>query len=430
VERGELRLVAETTPAELDSCRQLLPALVDQFQIIRIPEFSPVDGRTVLDELLKQGARNQKLAVEDGLAGLIYRLFKRFQPYAAFPGRNAAFVRHLLDDLARNQQKQLTQREVLARFQRETGLPEVLLRDDLPLPHETVLQQFRSEVLGQEAACQAAAGVVTALKSGLNDPQRPLGVLLFCGPTGVGKTEMAKALSRFVFGAGSVKDRLVRLDMSEYAGYGAAQRLFQNADGELSEFIQRIRRQPFVVVLFDEIEKAAPEVLDALLGVLDEGRLTDRFGRTTTFRSAVIVMTSNVGADRAATMGFDSSAQPAFERIAMDTFRPEFFNRIDSVITFRPLSHETILALARRELEAITGREGFSKNRLQLEWTSAVEEHLASAGYDARYGARPLHRAVEKLVIAPLAKWLLANPETRDRAIRLEMSGSEIKVSC
>ncbi|WP_254508671.1 AAA family ATPase [Anatilimnocola floriformis] len=422
VERGELRLVAETTPAELDACRQLLPGLVDQFQVIHIPEFSPTDGRALLDELLRTGARHQKLELDEGLAGLVYRLFKRFQPYAAFPGRSAAFVRHLLDDSAKEQRTKLTQHHVLARFQRDTGLPEVLLRDDLPLPHEEVLTRFRGEVLGQEAACAAAAGVVTALKSGLNDPNRPLGVLLLCGPTGVGKTEMAKALSRFIFGAGNMKDRLVRLDMSEYAGYGAAQRLFQNADGQLSEFIQRIRRQPFVVVLFDEIEKAAPEVLDALLGVLDEGRLTDRFGRTTTFRSAVIVMTSNIGAERSAAVGFDSTVQPAFERIAMGTFRPEFYNRIDSVIAFQPLSRETIRSLARRELAAIAQREGLAKNDLRLEWSDSLVDHLAAAGYDARYGARPLHRAVEQLIIAPLAKWLLANPTARERIVHVDLA--------
>ena len=425
VERGELRLIAETTPAELDSCRQLLPGLVDQFQIIHIPEFTPADGRALLDELLQQGARNQKLELEDGLAGLVYRLFKRFQPYAAFPGRSAAFVRNLLDDAKKEQRTKITQQHVLARFQRDTGLPEVLLRDDLPLPHEEVLTRFRGEVLGQEAACSAAANVVTALKSGLNDPNRPLGVLLFCGPTGVGKTEMAKALSRFIFGAGNMKDRLVRLDMSEYASYGAAQRLFQNADGQLSDFIQRVRRQPFVVVLFDEIEKAAPEVLDALLGVLDEGRLTDRYGRTTTFRSGVIVVTSNIGAERNALLGFDSTAQPAFERIAMGTFRPEFFNRIDSVITFQPLSRETIRSLARRELAAIAQREGLAKNNLRLEWSDPLVDHLAAAGYDARYGARPLHRAVERLIVAPLAKWLLANPTARDQVVHVDLVGSE-----
>jgi ATP-dependent Clp protease ATP-binding subunit ClpC len=209
--------------------------------------------------------------------------------------------------------------------------------------------------------------------------------------------------------------------MSEYAGYGAAQRLLMSADGGVSDFLKRVRRQPFTVVLLDEIEKAAPEVHDALLGVLDEGRLTDRFGRTTTFKSAVIVMTSNLGAERNAAIGFDSSVQPAFERIAMGTFRPEFFNRIDAVVTFQPLAHETIVALARRELEAIRQRDGLTKANLQITWTEAVVDYLAGAGYDARYGARPLLRAVERLVIAPLSAWLLAHTEARNQTITIEL---------
>ena len=426
LQRGELRLVAEVTPTELDACRRLLPGLADLFQVIQIREFSPADARIVLGKLLEDGQRNLKLELDTNLADLIYRLYKRFQPYAAFPGRSVNFVRQLLDEAARDGIKRVTADRVLIRFQRETGLPERLLRDDLPLPHEEVLGAFRAAVLGQEAACQAAAGVVTALKTGLNDPGRPLGVLLFCGPTGVGKTEMAKALARFLFGAGASsskldRDRLIRLDMSEYAGYGAAQRLLMSADGGVSDFLKRVRRQPFTVVLFDEIEKAAPEVHDALLGVLDEGRLTDRFGRTTTFKSAVIVMTSNVGAERSAAIGFDPSAQPSFERIAMGTFRPEFFNRIDAVVTFQPLAQETIVALARRELEAIRQRDGLTKANLQLTWTEAVVEHLAAAGYDARYGARPLLRAVERLVVAPLSAWLLAHADARNQTITIEL---------
>jgi ATP-dependent Clp protease ATP-binding subunit ClpC len=440
LQRGELRLIAETTPAELDACRRLLPGLADLFQVIHVREFSAADARIVLDKLLDEGRRNLKLELETGLADLIYRLYKRFQPYAAFPGRSANFVRQLLDDAARaargvrsategvpsSASPRVTHDRVLARFQRETGLPERLLRDDLPLPHEEVLAEFRANVLGQEAACQAAAGVVTALKTGLNDPGRPLGVLLFCGPTGVGKTEMAKALAKFLFGAGAAaskqeKDRLIRLDMSEYAGYGAAQRLVMSADGGLSDFLKRVRRQPFSVVLLDEIEKAAPEVHDALLGVLDEGRLTDRYGRTTTFKSAVIVMTSNLGAERNAPVGFDSSVQPSFERIAMGTFRPEFFNRIDAVVTFQPLARETIVALARRELEAIRQRDGLTKANLKLAWTDTVVDHLAAAGYDARYGARPLLRAIERLVVAPLSAWLLAHADTRNQTVTIEL---------
>jgi ATP-dependent Clp protease ATP-binding subunit ClpC len=448
LQRGELRLVAEATPSELDACRRLLPGLADLFQIVQIREFSPADARAVLSKLLEEGARNHKLELEPGLADVIYRLFKRFQPYAAFPGRSATFVRQLLDEASRAEggcglqskpqaRASVTQADVLTRFQRETGLPERLLRDDLPLPHEEVLASFRGAVLGQEAACQAAAGVVTALKTGLSDPGRPLGVMLFCGPTGVGKTEMAKALARYLFGAGEGgsagkhSDRLIRLDMSEYAGYGAAQRLLMAADGGVSDFLKRVRRQPFTVVLFDEIEKAAAEVHDALLGVLDEGRLSDRFGRTTTFKSAVIVMTSNLGAERSAPVGFDPSVQPAFERIAMGTFRPEFFNRIDAVVTFQPLARETIAALARRELEALARRDGLVKARLRLLWSEDVVNRLAAAGYDARYGARPLLRALDRLVVAPLSHWLLAHPDARDAKLSLAISSTgtiEIRV--
>src|SRR5690606_15304627 len=145
----------------------------------------------------------------------IYRLFQRFQPYAAFPGPAAAFARKLVDQASTHHGAQITAAEVYPQFQAQAGLPDFLLRDEIPLPHAEVLAHFEQAVLGQPVAARHAAAVVTTLKTGLNDPERPLGVLLFCGPTGVGKTEMAKALARYLFGAGQIKDRLVRLDMSE-----------------------------------------------------------------------------------------------------------------------------------------------------------------------------------------------------------------------
>lgn len=424
LERGELRIVAETTPSQLDACRRLLPGLAELFEVVRIAEFSPAQARELLATLFAEAARNHKLEIEAGLADLIFRLFKRFEPYAAFPGRTVAFVRHLLDDLTRRERRHVTQADVLDRFQRETGLPQRLLRDDLVLPYDEVLAEFRGAVLGQDAACEKAAGVVMALKTGLNDPRRPLGVLLFCGPTGVGKTEMAKTLAKNLFGAGAVKDRLVRLDMSEYAGPGAVHRLMMSADGEVSPFIKRVRRQPFVLVLLDEIEKAAGEVHDALLGMLDEGRLTDRFGRTTAFQSAVIVMTSNLGAERLMPVGFDGAAQPPFERIAMQAFRPEFFNRIDAVVTFQPLPREVIAALARRELTAIARRDGLVKRNVQLTWSEGVVGRLVDVGCDIRFGARPLLRAVERLVVAPISRWLLENPSIRGRTLTLDFDAA------
>jgi ATP-dependent Clp protease ATP-binding subunit ClpC len=410
--RGELRLVAEATPSELDACRRLLPGLADVFQVVRIEPFDRAKALAVLDRQIETAKTNLRITVAPGVSDRIVQLFRRFMPYTVFPGQAAGFTRELLDRGPRERWAEITPAHAVTHFMARTGLPELFLRDEITLSRGDLLEQFREQVIDQPEASEAAVNVVLSFKAGLNDPNRPLGVLLFCGPTGVGKTEMAQTLARFFFGAGEAQAgaRMIRLDMSEYAGFDAVERLVGPPHGEPSELIRKVRQQPFTVLLLDEIEKASPDVFDVLLGVFDEGRLTDRFGRVTNFRSALIVMTSNLGADRQASFGFDANARPRYRDEAMAFFRPEFFNRLDAVVTFHPLGPETIRAITRKELAAIAAREGLQRAGLSIRWSERLVEHLAKVGFDARYGARPLQRTIEREVVAPLAKWLLERP--------------------
>ena len=409
--RGEVRLIAEATPSELDACRRLMPGLPDLFQIVPVQPFDRAAALRVIDKQLEVSASGPGLEIESGSGERIVRLFRRFMPYAPFPGPASGFAREIVESHVRLGKKPVNPAAIVERFRRRTGLPELFLHDEITLNRDDVLDWFRSRVIDQPEACDAAANVVLTVKAGLNDPNRPPAVMLFCGPTGVGKTHMAQALSEYFFGQGDhakPNERLIRLDMSEYGGFDAAYRLLGPPQGEPGELIRRIRKQPFSVLLLDEIEKASADVFDALMGVFDEGRLTDQYGRTTNFKNAIIVMTSNLGAGEARSVGFTGSeAGVPYRDAALRFFRPEFFNRMDAVVTFRPLQPPAVRTIARRELNALAEREGIRRSGLIVRWSEALVDRLVGIGFDARYGARPMQRAIEREVTAPLAKWLL-----------------------
>jgi ATP-dependent Clp protease ATP-binding subunit ClpC len=428
LQRGEIRVVAEATQSELDACRRLLPNFVNLFQVVRLEEFTEDKALAILTRIAESSSQNLKVEYSANVINLVYRLFARFMPYQKFPSKIPQFLVQIFEKAAKAKRKEITKDDVIENFLKLTGLPELFLRDEITLDLVDVVAQFEREVIGQPQACSQVANIVTTFKAGLNDTKRPLGVFLFAGPTGVGKTELAKTLARFFFGAeGKADEKIVRLDMSEYSLGGSASRLLTKSDGEPSDLIQKIREKPFSVVLFDEVEKADTQVFDVLLGLFDEGRLTDRFGRVTNFTSSVIILTSNLGSERFAKgeIGFSESGISSSEKDIKAFFRPEFFNRLDNVVQFQPLSKNTVEQITEKELLSISNREGLLSKQIKLIWTEEVTDILSAKGFDKRYGARPLQRTIETLLTSPLAKFLLENPNLKDAEIEIISDQSE-----
>ena len=377
------------------------------------------DAAGVTEILAAVGA---ELAEETGLTLLpealaaVDELSTRFRGDGARLGQAVQFLRRLVDDAAFQAEQAegdaapppLGRSAVVARLCAETGMPAFLVQDDVPLDPAEVRAHFRQRLIGQDDAVQRMTDLVALMKAGLSDLNRPLGSFLFVGPTGVGKTEMAKALAAFLFGR---PDRLIRFDMSEFVRSDSVHRFMGDA-GEEGLLISQVRRQPFCVLLLDEVEKAHPAVFDVLLQVLGEARLTDQAGRTADFRNTVVLMTSNLGVDtfrRRPGFGRAPTADAFrghFLAEAERFFRPELFNRLDHIVPFMPLGAEAIDRITGRALSAFLAREGLRQRGIELTLSPAVHQWIAQRGVAPRYGARPLKRLIEAQLTAPLARHL------------------------
>ncbi len=424
LQHGELRLVVEATPEELDACERTLPGLTDQLQIFQLAPFDPARAQRILQFAAESHTRNDRVIFSPAAAARTYGLFQRFQPYAPFPGKVIEFLGGVVDRAHDDGAEEITESRVEDAFSRYSGLPEFLTHGDVPFYPDEMRDFFSRRVIAQPAAVATTIRSVAKFATGLNDPGRPIGVLLFCGPTGVGKTQMVQSLGDYLFPNRPKRDRIIRLDMSEYAGFDAAERLLGSRFGEPSDLVRRVRANPFCILLLDEIEKASEEIFDIFLSVFEEGRLMDPLGRVTSFQSSLIVMTSNLGAGRSGNMGFtrsaDSTAGGAVDPGAVTAFfRPEFFNRIDQTVFFQPLPGDAIVEIARKEITDLGLREGLSDMGRNLRVDDALVEVIAREGFDPVYGARPLQRAVERLLAVPLSRWLVEHPDTKGTVLAM-----------
>ncbi|MGH9525698.1 MAG: ATP-dependent Clp protease ATP-binding subunit, partial [Terriglobales bacterium] len=293
-----------------------------------------------------------------------------------------------------------------------TGIPVSKMLEQETQKLVAMEQRLHQRVVGQDAAVISVSDAIRRSRAGLSDPHRPIGSFLFLGPTGVGKTELARALAEFLF---DDEHAMIRLDMSEYMEKHSVARLIGAPPGyvgyeEGGQLTERVRRRPYAVVLLDEIEKAHTEVFNILLQVLDDGRLTDGQGRTVDFRNAVVIMTSNLGSQAIRAGDFaDAAAEAELRRRLQEMlrahFRPEFLNRIDDIVVFHPLGREQIEVIIDLQLEHL--RHLLAERDIQLELAPSARELILAQGYDPEYGARPLKRALQRLVQNPLAQALL-----------------------
>jgi len=331
----------------------------------------------------------------------------------------------------------VTDEEIAEVVSRATGIPVAKMLEGEKQKLLRMEEELHKRVIGQSEAVDAVANAVRRSRSGLSDPNRPNGSFLFLGPTGVGKTELCKALAQFLF---DTEEAMVRVDMSEFMEQHSVARLIGAPPGyvgyeEGGYLTEAVRRRPYAVLLLDEVEKAHPDVFNILLQVLDDGRLTDGHGRTVDFRNTVVVMTSNLGSDRIQDMmsddsGYDSSYS-SVKNAVMDVvgkhFRPEFLNRIDETVVFHPLAADQVRGIAEIQIQLLQKR--LDDNEFHLNLSEGVLDKIAELGFDPVYGARPLKRAIQQWIENPLAQKVLGGSYAPGDTINVDVQNGEIVFS-
>lgn len=442
--RGELHIVGSTTPEGYKAMRKRNPVFTSRFVPLTISALSAEQTLLIFKTLQAKFETDYSILIEPAVFESIIDLSDRFFKARFFPGKAFEVLRHVIAAKAECTEqemqirpqlkgsdsiKKIAPQDIHAYFQQQTGLPSFIIQQDEFIAPKDIFSFFSQRIYGQDEAIQEVTNVILHLAAEMNDPQRPVGVFLFAGPTGTGKTYLARLLARYLFGS---EERLLRYDMSEYSAPNSFERLISGRYDQRGKLVEDVLAAPFSVILFDEIEKAHPNIFNLLLSVLGEGRLTDETGLTVGFSNAIIIMTSNVGGDLYSKKPMGVSMETTIPLTEMDLqkalkslFRPEFLNRLTKTVFFRPLDQEVIKAIAQREIEKLCERQGLTRRKISVTPMEAVTEAMVSWGYNSEYGARPMQRAVERYIGTPLAEAITSGQIRMGQSIHIDIEGDD-----
>jgi ATP-dependent Clp protease ATP-binding subunit ClpC len=431
---GTLQVISEVSADQLQEMSRI-PKFASLFELVHIEPLSEPQIRSVIEK----EAVHCGLKFEDGAFDRLFQLCETFAADHSGPGPLLDLLHKVRDyrdqKLAAGEEAEVNPFFIEKVFAIHSGLPVFVVSRTESKSAAEIRDWFRQRIIGQDAAIEAVVEMIAFYKARLHDTKKPIGTFLFVGPTGVGKTELARALAEFFFGS---ERRMLRFDMSEFADYHSFEMLIGSPRGGVerrARLLDPVRLQPFQVLLFDELEKAHRNIQDLFLQLLDEGRLTTPQGETVNFRSTIIIATSNVGAfeGMSSAIGF-GGAQSSYDAdkalAAIEThFRPEFLNRFQHVVLFHPLTHQQATRIARIELQSVLKREGIAGQNLIVDVHDDVIDHVLATGFNPRYGGRAIKREIKRQIMLPLATLLMERTLAPGTLIEMGIHEGRLRIS-